>query len=89
MLPLGIIYFVLLIVSTVIPVALMAAPFAQAFWHVPVAQIGDISFFMPAWAWPIEFVIGFLGLFLMLHVARGIGRMHGSIAKGLLVKIAA
>jgi hypothetical protein len=89
MLPLGIIYFVLLIVSTVIPVALMAAPFAQAFWHVPVAQIGDISFYMPAWAWPIEFVIGFLGLFLMLHVARGIGRMHGSIAKGLLVKIAA
>lgn len=89
MLPLGIIYFVLLIVSTAIPVALMAAPFAQMIWHLPVAEIGDISFYMPAWTWPIEFVLGFFGLFLMLHVARGIGRMHGSIAKSLLVKIAA
>ncbi|HET9834758.1 MAG TPA: sensor domain-containing protein [Rhodanobacteraceae bacterium] len=89
MLPLGIFYFVLLIVSTVIPVALMAAPFAQAFWGLPVAQIGDINYYVPPWILPIEFGLGFLGLFLMLHVARGIGRMHGSIAKNLLVKIAA
>jgi hypothetical protein len=89
MLPLGIIYFTLLIVSTVIPVALMAAPVAQAIWHFPVAQIGDINFYAPAWTWPIEFALGFIGLFLMLHVARGIGRMHGSIAKSLLVKTAA
>jgi len=26
---------------------------------------------------------------VMLHVARGIGRMHGAVAKSLLVKIAA
>jgi len=89
MLPLGIIYFVLLVVSTAVPVALMAAPFAQAIWHLPVAQIGDINFYAPAWTWPIEFVVGFLGLFVMLHVARGIGRMHGAVAKSLLVKIAA
>ncbi|HET6906060.1 MAG TPA: sensor domain-containing protein [Rhodanobacteraceae bacterium] len=89
MLPLGIIYFVLLVLSTVIPVALMAAPFAQAIWDLPVAQIDGINFYAPAWTYPIEFVLGFLGLFLMLHVARGIGRMHGGIAKSLLVKIAA
>lgn len=89
MLPLGVIYFVLLIVSTVIPVALMAAPFAQAIWHLPMVQMDDIYYVVTPWAWPIEFVIGFLGLFLMLHVARGIGRMHGGIAKSLLVKIAA
>ena len=89
MLPLGIIYFVMLLVSTVIPVALMAAPFAQAIWHVPVVQMGDINFYMPAWTWPIEFAVGFFGLFIMLHVARGIGRMHGGIAKSLLVKITA
>jgi uncharacterized membrane protein len=89
MLPLGVIYFVLLILSTVIPVALMVAPILQGFWHLPVAEIGDINFYAPAWTYPIEFVLGFLGLFLMLHVARGIGRMHGAIAKGLLVKIAA
>ncbi len=89
MLPLGVIYFVLLIVSTVVPVALMAAPFAQLFWHLPMAQVRDIDYYAPAWLLPIEFVLGFFGLFLMLHVARGIGRMHGAIAKHLLVKIAA
>ena len=89
MLPLGIIYFVLLIVSTVGPVALMAAPFAQAFWGLPIAEVGNIHYYVPGWIMPIEFAVGFLGLFLMLHVARGIGRMHGAIAKSLLVKIAA
>ena len=86
MLPLGVIYFTLLIVSTVIPVALMAAPFAQAIWHLPFADVDDIRFYVPAWVWPIEFALGFLGLFLMLHVSRGIGRIHGAIAKHLLVK---
>ncbi len=86
MLPLGVIYFVLLIVSTVVPVALMAAPFAQAFWNLPVADVNGIHYYVPPFMWPVEFVVGFFGLFLMLHVARGIGRLHGAIAKHLLVK---
>ncbi len=89
MLPLGVIYFTVLILSTVIPVALMAAPFAQSFWHLPIAQVGDIDYYAPAWLLPIEFALGFFGLFLMLHVARGVGHMHGVIAKHLLVKTAA
>jgi uncharacterized membrane protein len=86
MLPLGIIYFTLLVISTVIPVALMAAPFAQSIWHLPFADVNGIHYYVPPFMWPVEFVLGLLGLFLMLHVARGIGRLHGALAKHLLVK---
>lgn len=88
MLPLGIFYFVALMVSLSISLALIAAPFAQAIWQLPVAQIENITYYAPAWLWPAEFVLGILGLFVLLHIARGIGRMHGAIAKHLLVKTA-
>lgn len=87
MLPLGIIYFTVLVACLAISLALIAAPFAQSIWRLPFAQIEDINYYAPAWIWPIEFVLGVLALFAMLHIARGIGRMHGGIAKHLLVKI--
>jgi len=34
------------------------------------------------------FLAGALGIFVTLHVARGIGKLHGMMAKHLLVKIA-
>jgi hypothetical protein len=34
------------------------------------------------------FVVGFFLLFGMLHLVRGIGRLHGAFAKHLLVKSA-
>ena len=40
------------------------------------------------WALPLLFVAGFVLLFATLHLARGIGRMHGLLAKHLLVKSA-
>ena len=40
------------------------------------------------WQYPIVFVGGVVLLFATLHLARGIGRMHGLLAKHLLVKSA-
>jgi hypothetical protein len=40
------------------------------------------------WQLPLVFVAGVILLFATLHLARGIGRMHGAIAKQLLVKSA-
>ncbi len=37
------------------------------------------------WALPLLFVAGFLLLFVTLHIARGIGKLHGQFAKHLLV----
>ena len=88
MLPLGIIYFTILVTGLAISLAFIAQPFGQIFWHLPVAQIDNVSFFVPVWCWPLEFAFGLFCLFVMLHLARGIGRMHGAIAKHLLVKTA-
>ena len=38
------------------------------------------------WQLPIVFVGGVILLFATLHMVRGIGRMHGQLAKHLLVK---
>jgi hypothetical protein len=40
------------------------------------------------WVWPIAFVVGTLLLFAVLHVIRAIGKLHGQLAKHLLVKSA-
>lgn len=48
----------------------------------------NINNYVPGWAWPIEIVGGILLLFVILHVIRGIGRMHGALAKHLLVRSA-
>lgn len=86
MLPLGIIYFTVLVAGLAVSPALVAQPFAQMIWRLPIVQTDDISYFLPPGLWPIEWVLGVICLFGMLHLARGIGRMHGGIAKHLLVK---
>ena len=43
---------------------------------------------LQAWELPLLFVGGFLLLFVTLHLARGIGKLHGLFAKHLLVKSA-
>jgi len=88
MLPLGIIYFTVLVAGLAVPLALIAQPFAQMIWRLPIVQNDDISYFLPPGLWPIEWVLGVMCLFGMLHLVRGIGRMHGGIAKHLLVKSA-
>ncbi|MEO6968010.1 MAG: sensor domain-containing protein [Rhodanobacteraceae bacterium] len=86
MLPLGILYFVVMVTTLAISLALIAQPFAQMIWRLPIVQTDDISYFLPPGLWPIEWVLGVICLFGMLHLVRGIGRMHGGIAKHLLVK---
>ncbi|MDQ2971987.1 MAG: sensor domain-containing protein [Pseudomonadota bacterium] len=88
MLPLGIIYFTVLVTCLAVSLALVAQPFAQMIWRLPIVQTDDISYFLPPGLWPVEWVLGVICLFGMLHLARGIGRMHGGIAKHLLVKSA-
>jgi uncharacterized membrane protein len=98
MLPLGIAYFTITVVLSTVSLALMFTPIAMAFdffgfghdfvgGHVTV----DWGFgaHIPGWADAIAmFVVGFFLFFGMLHLVRGIGRLHGAFAKHLLVKSA-
>ena len=89
MLPLGIIYFTITVTLLAVSIAFIGSPFAWAFgdfdhrlvtmsWgygeHVP--TMGDAL---------VLFVAGVLLLFATLHLVRGLGRLHGLIAKSLLV----
>jgi len=89
MLPLGIVYFTITVTLLSVSIAFIGAPLAWTFgdfdhelatinWgygaHVP--TFGDAL---------VLLAVGVLLLFATLHLVRGLGRMHGLIAKSLLV----
>ncbi len=89
MMPLGIAYFTIVAVGTALSMGLMAAPFLHLM-GVP----GGIRLHLESnvlelspWMSPLVFVAGVLLLFILLHVVRGIGYLHGQLAKHLLVKL--
>lgn len=100
MLPLGIFYFTLAVVLLVVSVVLVGVPPLVWFgvadadvslygWQLlQIDGSGLVGTSLPGWALPLTFVVGILLLFATLHIARGIGRLHGLFAKNLLVKSA-
>lgn len=97
MLPLGIVYFTLATVLIVLSLALIAAPVLVWLglanvdvsldgWYLLNLQDDVLLTSLPLWGLPFVFVCGFLLLFITLHVARGIGHLHGTLAKHLLVR---
>ena len=89
MLPLGVAYFSVTIGLLSIALSLILSPFALLPGvHLNVWLFGlDIPAEAP-WLLPLLAAIGALVLVVTLHIARGIGRIHGLFAKHLLVKTA-
>ncbi|MBA8885402.1 sensor domain-containing protein [Dokdonella fugitiva] len=93
MLPLGIVYFTLAVVGISLSVGLVAGPFALL-----LAQFGLIeggiyldgrSIVPPIVMMPLALLLGIVLPFAVLHLARGVGRLQGALAKHLLVKSSA
>jgi uncharacterized membrane protein len=86
MLPLGIFYFTLAVTLLALSVALVAAPFVEGIFGYPVIHLGwyDV-YYLPVWAYPLLVAGGILLFVLTLHLARLVGRLHGQLAKALLV----
>ncbi len=82
--PLGLIYFSISILLIAFALGLLAAPFVQEFAHIPVAEFGQ-PIFLPAWALLLCEVAGVLILTGTMHLARGLGSLHGRYAKWMLV----
>jgi uncharacterized membrane protein len=98
MLPLGIIYFTLAVTLLSVSLSFIAAPIMVLLGYATVNQnydgwslLGmDNGVFGTSLGYlglPLVFVAGVLLLFVTLHLARGIGYLHGQFAKHLLVKI--
>jgi uncharacterized membrane protein len=86
MLPLGIVYFTIAITGLSLAGSLVAAPFASlAGW--PLTFTWGYRAWEPAgWELVPLVAIGALLLMVLLYVARGVGYLHGQLAKLLLVK---
>ena len=82
---LGILYFTVIITWLAVALALILAPLSKI-WGGEIYLNGPIMF---SWFfWPVCVLAGILLLIALLHVVRGIGYMHGHIAKSLLVRLA-
>jgi len=89
MLPLGIAYFTVAVTGLATSLGLIAAPFAAVFGLDGAGLwIDDVNVLSVNgwWALPLCFLAGVLLLFVTLHLARGVGYLHGQLAKHMLVK---
>jgi uncharacterized membrane protein len=94
MLPIGIVYFVTAVTGIAVSVALLAMPFVSlgdrsGWWGPPGTLHSNPEWLGSVWAAPFLIVMGVFLLTALMHVARGVGRLHAAYAKALLVAPAA
>jgi hypothetical protein len=82
---LGTVYFVVLVTVLSTSLAFMALPFVQIFSPIPVFNWGDGPIYLPYWELILLSIGGFLVWTSFMHIARGVGHLHGKMAKWLLV----
>lgn len=86
MLPLGVFYFMFAVVGIVVSVALVVAPLVVLLYHGGMITIdGTVQSPHPALL-PLISILGIVLLTITLHLSRGIGYLHGQMAKFLLVR---
>ncbi len=86
-LPLGIIYFTILVTLASVGLSLMLSPLEIFFPGYMWINWGpDDVYTLPWIVTPFMSVLGIVILTGLMHIARGIGYMHGHLAKNLLVK---
>ena len=94
MLPLGIVYFVMAVVGLSTSLALIFAPLVAmagryGWFGIPEGAYTNPAWLGSLWALPLTVGVGVLLLTLLMHLARGVGRLHAMYAKALLVSPAA
>jgi len=83
---LGTIYFVLLVTILSLSLSFIAIPFVQEFLLIgPITWSDGIRYFFPNWSYPLVVLGGVLLWTIFMNLARGIGQLHGRMAKALLV----
>ncbi|MBW8311843.1 MAG: sensor domain-containing protein [Rhizobium sp.] len=92
MMPLGTLYFTVVVTAMSASLGFIGASLA-AMLHLAGMPLWDVALdgvvISPGpWVLPFTLALGVLGFFVTLHLARGIGILHGQLAKHLLVKTA-
>lgn len=82
---LGIVYFVVIVMVLSFSLAFIALPILQETLQMGAVVINDTRFFMPTWSYPLFVLGGILLWTIFMNIARGIGQLHGRMAKWILV----
>jgi uncharacterized membrane protein len=90
MLPLGIFYFVAAVVGLSLSLGFIFAPLVHVasryqWFDIPSGVRVSPAWLGSAWALPLLVLAGVVLLTLVMHLARGVGRLHAAYAKALLV----
>jgi hypothetical protein len=87
MLPLGVIYFSVMITLIATALGCIVAPIAAFFFDVPIMTFGTGAnqWHLPEYLTPLMSILGVFLAAASMHLARFIGRIHGKFAKALLV----
>ena len=92
MLPLGIVYFTIAVTGIAVSIVMVAAPFAAVLAQSGLIEGGIYldgeTVVPPMLLLPFTLLAGIVLPFALLHLARGIARFQGALAKHLLVKSA-
>ena len=83
--PLGVLYFCLIITLIAVALALIAVPIFELGFHIPAIDFNGVQYFLPNWSMPLFVLAGVLLLTVNMHIAKGIGWLHGRLARALLV----
>ena len=82
--PLGVIYFTMIVTLIAVSLALVAAPFVQVWMHFPVITIDGGYIFLSPGVLALLELGGVILLTSTMHLIRGLGGLHGRYAKALL-----
>jgi len=85
-LPLGVVYFTVFIVLIALSLSGIALPILQLGFDVHPLVINNVQYYTPVWLMPLTVIAGILLIILTMHLAKVMGRMHGALAKALLVR---
>jgi len=82
---LGTIYFVLFVTILSFSLSFIAIPFFQEIFGYGAIMNNDVRYYFPSWSYPLLVLGGFLLWTIFMNLARGIGQLHGRMAKAMLV----
>jgi len=85
-LPMGIVSFTVLVTLITVSLYGVALPVLQLGFDMPVSYVNGVSYYLVDWMLPLSVIAGVLLATLTMHLARYLGRQHGTLAKALLVR---
>jgi hypothetical protein len=83
---LGTVYFILIVTVLSFSLGFIGIPVMQVFFHQGVIELNSVRYTVPVWTYALFVLAGILLWTVFMHIAKGIGQLHGKMAKWMLVR---